>query len=489
MKNILPIFISICISLSLNCQTVVNFGFTGSSQNFVVPATVCSITVQAWGAGGAGGAGEGGSGLGGNGGGGAYSFSVLSVTPGQVLTVKVGRGGSGGQTHCGANGTQGIGSGAGGNFGIGIGGNGGNNGGCAGGGAGGGGGTGILNASLVPLVIAGGGGGGGGGGSTGAGGRGGTASAGGGIAGAGPGGIGGLLSASTTNNGLIGASEMSEGGGGGGGGGGLLGGGGGGIVNATDRGGGGGASGTSMGSTITNGALITPGNSAILTPLCASCSRGGAGGPAWTNGSTGGNGFLTISHSICTTLPISIFINEVVCESSLPKIIWSTFSEQNNNYFSIARSKDGESFQNIGILNSLGNSSSLQSYSFIDHNPLQGLSYYRLSQTDFSTVVTNFEIMSYENNCNELPFEIVALSNPFENTLNLNLKYGIASVVSLSIYDNLGQIVKNVFENEFMEGEASSISLKTNDLPQSVYFVSGRVNNKPFNLKLIKISN
>ena len=40
-----------------------------------------------------------------------------------------------------------------------------------------------------------------------------------------------------------------------------------------------------------------------------------------------------------------------------------------------------------------------------------------------------------------------------------------------------------------MEGETSKISINTDDLSQSVYYLSGKVNNEPFSLKLIKIKN
>lgn len=58
------------------------FSHTGADQTFVVPAGVTSLRVKLWGAGGAG-----------NGGSGAFVTGVLSVTPGETLTVIVGGGG------------------------------------------------------------------------------------------------------------------------------------------------------------------------------------------------------------------------------------------------------------------------------------------------------------------------------------------------------------------------------------------------------------
>lgn len=67
-------------------QTTQTFSYTGSSQNFTVPAGVSSINVKIWGAGGAGSDGSGGSG--------AFLKGTLAVSPGQTLTFIVGGGGS-----------------------------------------------------------------------------------------------------------------------------------------------------------------------------------------------------------------------------------------------------------------------------------------------------------------------------------------------------------------------------------------------------------
>jgi hypothetical protein len=68
----------------------VEFEFTGASEDFVVPAGVCSLTVDAYGAQGGGGAGfegEDDTGVGGEGG---RATATIPVTPGETLIVTVG---------------------------------------------------------------------------------------------------------------------------------------------------------------------------------------------------------------------------------------------------------------------------------------------------------------------------------------------------------------------------------------------------------------
>lgn len=75
----------------LSAQTV--YGYTGSTQTYVVPSGVTLIRVKAWGAGG--GAAANISGNNGCGGGGGFIQADMQVTPGEVLTIIVGQGGSG----------------------------------------------------------------------------------------------------------------------------------------------------------------------------------------------------------------------------------------------------------------------------------------------------------------------------------------------------------------------------------------------------------
>jgi hypothetical protein len=123
-------------------KTKVVFNGTGADQSWTVPTGVSNIFVKMWGAGGGPGRASGWS-YGANGGGGGHTRGLLSVTPGLVLTARVG---SGGAAAIFAN-SYGGGGGASVNADVTYGGQ-------------GGGGTYLLNGT-TPLLIAGGGGGGG----------------------------------------------------------------------------------------------------------------------------------------------------------------------------------------------------------------------------------------------------------------------------------------------------------------------------------------
>lgn len=210
-----------------------------STSTFNVPTGITQIQVKLWG--GSGGAGGPRSGRhGGNGGGGQFVNTLLSVTPGETLSVTVGTGGTSGQPSTVARGLGGIG--------VGNGGNGGNGSGGAGGAGGGGGGT-AIERGVTNLAVAAGGGGGGGSGTT----VGGDADG---------GGVGLFLGSGENGEQGVTPSAGPQGGKGGGGGGNIGGRAGqGGVGSGSNLGGKGGSGGQgyAVSGTVENGNLRTPG--------------------------------------------------------------------------------------------------------------------------------------------------------------------------------------------------------------------------------------
>ncbi|MBK7966200.1 MAG: T9SS type A sorting domain-containing protein [Bacteroidetes bacterium] len=73
------------------------------------------------------------------------------------------------------------------------------------------------------------------------------------------------------------------------------------------------------------------------------------------------------------------------------QVSWSTASEKNNDFFTIERSLDGNSFIEVQRVKGAGNSSSTRNYSIIDQEPTAGVNYYRLIQTDFDGTTEIFK--------------------------------------------------------------------------------------------------
>ncbi len=78
------------------------------------------------------------------------------------------------------------------------------------------------------------------------------------------------------------------------------------------------------------------------------------------------------------------------------KLTWVTSSELNNDFFAIQRTGDlhNGNWETIGHVNGSGNSTTTQSYAYVDGAPLQGINYYRLVQYDYDGTHEYSEIRS-----------------------------------------------------------------------------------------------
>jgi hypothetical protein len=114
-----------------------------------------------------------------------------------------------------------------------------------------------------------------------------------------------------------------------------------------------------------------------------------------TNNASNGNPGATLTGLIlqegiinigCSTiLPVELisFTADVVDQETVD-LKWVTASEFNNKLFEIERSKDGISWEMIGVVNGAGTTTLMQHYKFRDNNPLSDRSYYRLKQVDIN---------------------------------------------------------------------------------------------------------
>ncbi len=85
-----------------------------------------------------------------------------------------------------------------------------------------------------------------------------------------------------------------------------------------------------------------------------------------------------------TLLPIELVAFEVTGNTDGTALIsWATATEIDNDFFSVERSDDARNWEVIAKVGGAGSSISLLTYHVTDPTPHDGLSYYRLKQTDF----------------------------------------------------------------------------------------------------------
>lgn len=115
--------------------------------------------------------------------------------------------------------------------------------------------------------------------------------------------------------------------------------------------------------------------------------------------SPGGSGF-TLDWSLtngatlnCNVLPVELLSFEAIPKNKRVDLQWSTSAELNNSYFTVERSRNARDFEPIQIVEGAGNSSTIRYYLTSDFDPVPGISYYRLRQTDFDGKFTFSQVV------------------------------------------------------------------------------------------------
>lgn len=96
-------------------------------------------------------------------------------------------------------------------------------------------------------------------------------------------------------------------------------------------------------------------------------------------------------------LPITLYYFDAYYIDNIHNTVmieWITYSEQNNDYFTIYKSYDGYEWSELNKIQGAGNSNMEISYSSQDTNPRPGVQYYKLRQTDYDGNWEEFDVVS-----------------------------------------------------------------------------------------------
>lgn len=145
-----------------------------------------------------------------------------------------------------------------------------------------------------------------------------------------------------------------------------------------------------------------------------------------------------------STLPVTLISFDAKKVSGTAVLNWSTGIEENNSYFAIERSTDGQDFKPIAKINSKGNTSLGNQYTFTDNNPLQGKNFYRLVQydTDGKSVYYGIRQINFE-----LLTQVKIMPNPFVNQFSISVHGTQASKVQITVFDIMGSKVTELTRN------------------------------------------
>ncbi|MFK7935414.1 MAG: T9SS type A sorting domain-containing protein, partial [Saprospiraceae bacterium] len=167
--------------------------------------------------------------------------------------------------------------------------------------------------------------------------------------------------------------------------------------------------------------------------------------------------------SAAAALPLSWLSFNVTQQSDAVYLTWETAAEINNTGFEIERSKDGNDWKNIGWQAASTASTRNATYSFVDAEPLSGLSYYRLAQIDQDGQQTWSEVR--QARFSNVVSELKVYPNPL-TTNQLSIDLPSSEIPATAIFtDQLGRVVQ---QTSLASGQQS---LLLQNLPQGVYWL------------------
>jgi hypothetical protein len=143
--------------------------------------------------------------------------------------------------------------------------------------------------------------------------------------------------------------------------------------------------------------------------------------------------FALATSTGSNALPIQLLSFSATNLGSFVSVNWTTTNELNNDYFTIQRSVDGGEFSKIAMVKGAGTSTRDLDYTFSDIEPLNGISYYRLKQTDFDGKSTYSDVVKI--NRDEEPTLMVSPNPMIGKTATMNV-HGTFQVIN-----SVGQVM------------------------------------------------
>ena len=219
---------------------------------------------------------------------------------------------------------------------------------------------------------------------------------------------------------------------------------------------------------------------------CGNCVKGNTGiEPCALDANYEWGGTATSSTLNSSKLPVELLSFDATAFAKYKvKLEWTTATEIDNDYFTIERSLDGYQWEAIGEVDGSGNSLSPRSYQSFDHDPYNGVNYYRLKQTDFDGSYSYSEIRSVtftvinQGGINVYP-NPVAKGRSFIIKTNFVNDQGF----SLQLFNANGQLMKS-----YPAQQNTALEVFTDQLPSGLYYYQVRAENgQLWNGKLVVV--
>jgi hypothetical protein len=210
-------------------------------------------------------------------------------------------------------------------------------------------------------------------------------------------------------------------------------------------------------------------------------------GPVKPDGTRQACDALVTPSPSCLALPVELALFTAVPTSHQDVLLrWETASEKNNKSFAVERSADGKTFRSIRTLAGAGTTQSRTNYEAVDEQPLPGISYYRLRQTDYDGTSTFSPVRTVKFEAERSFMDVYPSSTPQHWVVSSRRAAELATTdgAKVRVFDMLGraQQVTSVPD----AAQAGRWTLDMNALPTGVYIVRLATSAGTYSQRIVK---
>lgn len=172
--------------------------------------------------------------------------------------------------------------------------------------------------------------------------------------------------------------------------------------------------------------------------------------------------FNNVEHIVDGLLPVTYITFTATALADNVVLDWRTAMEENNARYEVERSRDGRTFEQIGVIEGAGTTLEEQAYRYVDASPVAGVNYYRLKQVDYDGAYAYSAVVSAKVNAKAV--EVTMFPNPVMNQLQITAPAEAATVL---VFDALGKVVHRLDDARL----SATAMLSMSHLPKGLYIV------------------
>jgi len=193
-----------------------------------------------------------------------------------------------------------------------------------------------------------------------------------------------------------------------------------------------------------------------------------------------------LNPTIIPVLPIKLLSFEANANGNKVDLKWITTSEINNDYFTVEKSNDAKTWSEVVVINGAGNSNQNIEYYETDYEPLNGISYYRLKQTDFDGKYSYSNIVPVKYESNIVDGNIGLFPSPVNvgGTVNIQFNDIFTNKILVVLRDIQGREFYSKVAINIEDGKLIGIPIDAN-IPAGIYLITATSENQIYSQRLI----